>query len=61
MRWRITTFLEAGVRLKILKRTIKRSTNKIRDLFKVKLYVIRSVTKRERERKKERERERARL
>ena len=32
--------------------------NKIRDLFKVKLYIIRSETKREREGKKTRERER---
>ena len=32
--------------------------NKIRDLFKVKLYIIRSETKREREREKKRERER---
>jgi len=32
--------------------------NKIRDLFKVKLYAIRSETKRERERERERDRER---
>ena len=32
--------------------------NKIRDLFKVKLYAIRSETKKEREREKKRERER---
>ena len=32
--------------------------NKIRDLFKVKLYIIRSKTKRERERESEREKER---
>ena len=35
----------------------KESNNKIRDLFKVKLYAIRSETKRERERESERERE----
>ena len=31
---------------------MKTQTNKIRDLFKVKLYAIRSETKREREREK---------
>ena len=34
-------------------------TNKIRDLFKVKLYAIRSETKRERERERVREREKS--
>ena len=33
----------------------KKRINKIRDLFKVKLYTIRSETKRERERERERE------
>ena len=34
--------------------------NKIRDLFKVKLYIIRSETKKKREGKREREKERER-
>ena len=36
----------------------KKIENKIRDLFKVKLYTIRSETKKEREKREKRERER---
>ena len=36
-----------------------KNDNKIRDLFKVKLYAIRSETKRERERERVREREKS--
>ena len=36
---------------------IESQTNKIRDLFKVKLYAIRSETKKEGEREREKERE----
>ena len=44
--------------LKLLEKIHQRRYNKIRDLFKVKLYAIRSETKRERERERESERER---
>ena len=53
----VSNYGKNSINLKCLGTASDQKLNKIRDLFKVKLHIIKSETKKEREREKKKERE----